>query len=46
MLEDEENKIEILREALKVGIDGGMVEYFDPKKHLETLKAKNTDNSG
>ncbi|WP_029274381.1 type II toxin-antitoxin system ParD family antitoxin [Pedobacter borealis] len=45
LLEDEENKIEILREALKVGIDGGMVEDFDPKKHLEMLKKKNTGNN-
>jgi antitoxin ParD1/3/4 len=40
LLEDEENKIRILREALQLGIDGGMVEDFDPNKHLEMLKAK------
>jgi antitoxin ParD1/3/4 len=40
LLEDEENKIRILREALQLGIDAGMVEDFDPNKHLEMLKAK------
>ncbi|KQM66085.1 antitoxin [Pedobacter sp. Leaf216] len=40
LLEEEENKIKILREALQVGIDSGIVKDFDPKKHLEMLKAK------
>ncbi|QDW25070.1 MULTISPECIES: type II toxin-antitoxin system ParD family antitoxin [Pedobacter] len=44
LLEDEENKIKILREALQVGIDSGMVKDFDPKKHLEMLKAKKRKN--
>lgn len=44
LLEDEENKIKILREALQVGIDSGMVKDFDPKKHLEMLKAKKKTN--
>ncbi|QNN44329.1 type II toxin-antitoxin system ParD family antitoxin [Pedobacter roseus] len=44
LLEDEENKIKILKEALQVGIDSGMVKDFDPKKHLEMLKAKKRKN--
>ncbi|RLJ74850.1 type II toxin-antitoxin system ParD family antitoxin [Pedobacter alluvionis] len=44
LLEDQENKIKILREALQVGIDSGMVKDFDPKKHLEMLKAKKRKN--
>lgn len=44
LLEDEENKIKILREALQVGLDSGMVKDFDPKKHLEMLKAKKRKN--
>ena len=44
LLEDEENKIKMLREALQVGIDSGMVKDFDPKKHLEMLKAKKRKN--
>ncbi|RBQ07736.1 type II toxin-antitoxin system ParD family antitoxin [Pedobacter miscanthi] len=41
LLEDEENKIKILRDALQVGIDSEFVKDFDPKKHLEMLKKKN-----
>jgi len=44
LLEEEENKIKILREALQEGIDSGMVKDFDPKKHLEMLKAKKRNN--
>ncbi|SDC10655.1 antitoxin ParD1/3/4 [Pedobacter soli] len=44
LLEEEENKIKILREALQVGIDSGVVKDFDPKKHLEMLKAKKRKN--
>ncbi len=44
LLEDEENKIKILKEALQVGIDSGVVKDFDPKKHLEMLKAKKRKN--
>ncbi|NII82891.1 MULTISPECIES: type II toxin-antitoxin system ParD family antitoxin [unclassified Pedobacter] len=44
LLEEEENKIKILREALQVGIDSGIVKDFDPKKHLEMLKAKKRKN--
>ena len=39
-LEDEENKIIALRKAIQEGIDSGIVEDFDPKKFLETLKAR------
>ncbi|MEH3115291.1 type II toxin-antitoxin system ParD family antitoxin [Pedobacter terrae] len=44
LLEDEENKIKILREALQVGIDSGMVKDFDPQKHLEMLKTRKRTN--
>lgn len=44
LLEYEENKIKILREALQAGLDSGMVKDFDPKKHLEMLKAKKREN--
>jgi len=40
LLEEEENKLFILKKAVKEGIDSGRVENFDPKKHLEILKAK------
>jgi len=44
LLEDEEKKIKILREALQVRIDNGRVKDFDPKKHIEMLKAKKRTN--
>ena len=40
LLEEEENKIIALRKAINEGIKSGFVENFDPKKHLESLKAK------
>lgn len=42
LLEDEENKIIALRKAIQEGIDSGIVEDFDPKKFLETLKARHS----
>ena len=40
LLEEEENKIAVLRNAINEGIESGIAENFDPKKHLESLKAK------
>lgn len=40
LLEDEENKVIALKNAIKDGIDSGIAHDFDPKKHLESLKAK------
>ena len=40
LLESEENKVIILKNAIKEGIESGIAENFDPKKHLESLKAK------
>ena len=40
MLEEEENKILALRNAIQEGIDSGIATDFDPKKHLEMLKSK------
>lgn len=39
LLEEEENKVQILKSAIQEGIDSGIAKNFDPKKHLETLKA-------
>ena len=38
LLEEEENKIIALRQALQDGIDSGRAEDFDSKKFLATLK--------
>lgn len=40
LLESEENKIIILKNAIKEGIESGTAENFNPKKHLESLKAE------
>jgi len=44
LLEEEENKIIALREAIQEGIDSGIAHDFDPKSHLEKLKANKNLN--
>ena len=44
LLEEEENKIIALREAIQEGIDSGIADDFDPKSHLEKLKANQNLN--
>ena len=40
LLEGEENKIHLLKNAMNEGIESGIAENFNPDKHLELLKAK------
>ncbi|MDQ6471826.1 type II toxin-antitoxin system ParD family antitoxin [Flavobacterium sp. LHD-80] len=40
LLEEEENKLIILKKAVHEGKESGRAENFDPKKHLQDLKAK------
>ena len=40
LLEEEENRIIALREAIQEGIESGVAHDFDPDSHLERLKAK------
>lgn len=40
LLEEEENRIIVLRNAIREGIESGRAVDFDPKKHLETLKSR------
>ena len=40
LLEEEENKIITLKKAINEGIESGIALDFEPKKHLESLKAK------
>lgn len=44
LLEEEENRIIALREAIQEGIDSGIASDFDPKSHLESLKANKNPN--
>ncbi|HSR38398.1 MAG TPA: type II toxin-antitoxin system ParD family antitoxin [Phnomibacter sp.] len=39
LLEEEENKAMALRTAIEEGLASGVAKNFDPKKHLEKLKA-------
>ena len=40
LLEDEENKIISLRQAIQEGIDSGIAADFEPKKFLKSLKTR------
>ena len=40
LLEEEEQKITALRKAIDDGVKSGVVEDFDPEKHLQKLKEK------
>jgi antitoxin ParD1/3/4 len=40
LLEEEEQKIIVLRKAINTGIKSGIVKDFDPDKHLKSLKSK------
>jgi len=42
LLEEEENKIKVLKNALQEGIDSGIAKKFEAKEHLKGLKAKKT----
>ena len=44
LLEEEENRVTALKNAIREGIDSGMAKDFDSKKHLETLKANKRKN--
>ncbi len=39
LLEEEESKVVALKNAIQEGIESGIAYDFDPKKHLESLKA-------
>ncbi|MDP4273332.1 MAG: type II toxin-antitoxin system ParD family antitoxin [Bacteroidota bacterium] len=40
LLEEEENKVIALKEAIQEGIDSGIADDFNPQEHLKELKAK------
>ena len=41
---EEESKVIALKNAIQEGIESGIAHDFDPKKHLELLKAKKHSN--
>ena len=44
LLEEEENRIVALRQAIEEGIQSGTAKNFNPKKHLLKLKAAKRRN--
>ena len=43
LLEEEENRIQILRKAIQEGIESGRAVDFDPKRHLKALKSTHSN---
>lgn len=44
LLEEEENKVIALREAIQDGLESGIAHDFDPETHLEKIKANRNLN--
>jgi len=44
LLEEEESRIVTLKKAIEDGIESGVAKNFNPKKHLENLKAAKRKN--
>jgi antitoxin ParD1/3/4 len=44
LLEEEEDKLLVLRKAIKDGLDSGVAKDFNPKKHLTFLKKQKKNN--
>ena len=43
LLEEHENKVHALKDAIQEGIDSGVAEDFDADEFLKELKARNKD---
>ena len=44
LLEEEENKVVALKQAIQEGIESGIEEDFDPEQFLQKLKAERSTN--
>ena len=44
LLEEEENKVQALKNAVQEGMESGIAKNFDAKNHLEMLKARKRKN--
>ena len=44
LLEEEEDRVVALKQAIQEGIDSGIVEDFEPKQFLQNLKAQRSSN--
>ncbi len=45
LLEEEESRVTVLKNAIQDGIDSGIAHDFEPTKHLEALKTKKHSNA-
>ncbi|WP_118974800.1 type II toxin-antitoxin system ParD family antitoxin [Taibaiella koreensis] len=45
LLEEEENKIKALKNAIREGEESGIARSFDPQRHLSALKANKAKNA-
>ncbi len=45
LLEDDEQKIYVLKDAIQAGLDSGVAVNFDPPEHLKALKRKKSSNA-
>ncbi len=44
LLEEDENRIQILKNAIKEGLESGIAKNFDANENLRKLKAKKSQN--
>ncbi|HRH57759.1 MAG TPA: type II toxin-antitoxin system ParD family antitoxin [Chitinophagales bacterium] len=44
LLEDEENKITLLKKEIEIGLNSGIAKNFNAKKHLQSLKSGKKKN--
>ncbi|MDO9260641.1 MAG: type II toxin-antitoxin system ParD family antitoxin [Flavobacteriaceae bacterium] len=44
LLEEDENRLLVLKNAIQEGINSGRIENFNPKEYLEILRAKKIVN--
>lgn len=44
LLEEEENRVQILKNAIQEGLNSGIVKNFDAKENLKRLKAQKLQN--
>ncbi|MEY3421770.1 MAG: hypothetical protein RIR48_2066 [Bacteroidota bacterium] len=45
LLEEEEKKYQLLKDAIKKGIESGVAENFNPDEHLKSLKMNRLKNA-
>ncbi|MFN8776136.1 MAG: type II toxin-antitoxin system ParD family antitoxin [Flavobacteriales bacterium] len=46
LLEEEESRLRVLKSAIQEGVDSGIVEDFDPVKHLKAMKKRRKAHGG